>query len=183
MTTLRFLRSDLLSFLPLGDTTLASIGVLSRIFGFITMGLASYYPTTAPWVYCVVSMGSTFFSASNRSILSKLVDRDEKGSLFAIIGVIESLTGVLSGAIYNAIYASTIKDGYSMVLSGLVFFFSAGLYLQPLVIFIWSNRNNRWTKFIERNTHFRIQLSDENSEDLCPIADSEAASNRSNFVL
>lgn len=66
-----------------------------------------------------------------RSMMSKVVLENEQGALFACIACLESLTGSLTLAVYNSIYAATV-----LWFPGFCFLLSAALSLIPFAV-VW----------------------------------------------
>uniref|UniRef100_UPI0037E90665 lysosomal proton-coupled steroid conjugate and bile acid symporter SLC46A3 n=1 Tax=Semicossyphus pulcher TaxID=241346 RepID=UPI0037E90665 len=62
-----------------------------------------------------------------RSMMSKIVSKSEQGALFACLCFLESLTSNVSSAVFNSVYAATVKW-----YPGFVFLLSAGLCAIPL---------------------------------------------------
>ncbi|MEE6472560.1 hypothetical protein FKM82_009653 [Ascaphus truei] len=108
----------------LKDTYIVFIGMISWIGG-ITM--AAFATTTLTMVLVRIPL---LFAAMPlpvlRSMMSKVVLENEQGSLFACIACLESLTGNITIAIFNSVYAASV-----VWFPGFSFLLSAGLCLIP----------------------------------------------------
>ncbi|XP_063807806.1 lysosomal proton-coupled steroid conjugate and bile acid symporter SLC46A3 [Pseudophryne corroboree] len=99
------------------DAYIVFIGMASWIAG-ITM--AAFATTTITMM--LVRLPMLFASMPlpvMRSMMSKVVLENEQGALFACIAVLESLTGSITVAVFNGIYAATVLwfPGFSFLLS------------------------------------------------------------------
>ncbi|KAM4796759.1 lysosomal proton-coupled steroid conjugate and bile acid symporter SLC46A3 [Rhinophrynus dorsalis] len=113
----------------LKDAYIVFIGMVSFIGG-ITM--AAFAKTT---IFMMLVRIPLLFAAMPlpvlRSMMSKVVLEDEQGALFACIACLESITGILTIAIYNGIYAATV-----LWFPGFCFLLSAALCLIPFGV-VW----------------------------------------------
>ncbi|XP_049896432.1 solute carrier family 46 member 3 [Epinephelus moara] len=64
-----------------------------------------------------------------RSMMSKIIPKSEQGALFAFLSFLESLTGNVSSAVFNSVYAATVAW-----YPGFAFLLSAGLCAIPLFV-------------------------------------------------
>lgn len=113
----------------LKDAYIVFIGIASWIGG-VTM--AAFATTTLtmmlvrlPLLFSVMPLPVL------RSMMSKVVLENEQGALFACIACLESLTGSLTLAVYNSIYAATV-----LWFPGFCFLLSAALSLIPFAV-VW----------------------------------------------
>ncbi|XP_018410979.1 PREDICTED: solute carrier family 46 member 3 [Nanorana parkeri] len=113
----------------LKDAYIVFIGITSWIAGIV---MAAFATTTTTMMLVRVPL---LFSAMPlpviRSMMSKVVLENEQGALFACIACLESLTGSLTIAIFNSIYAATV-----LWFPGFCFLLSAGLSLIPFGV-VW----------------------------------------------
>uniref|UniRef100_A0A8C5WET8 Lysosomal proton-coupled steroid conjugate and bile acid symporter SLC46A3 n=1 Tax=Leptobrachium leishanense TaxID=445787 RepID=A0A8C5WET8_9ANUR len=113
----------------LKDPYIVSIGMISCITGAIVAAFAtttvSMMLVRLPFLFAAMPLPVL------RSMMSKVVLEHEQGALFACIACLESLTGILTLAIFNSVYASTV-----MWFPGFSFLLSAGLTLIPFGI-LW----------------------------------------------
>ncbi|NWH74990.1 S46A3 protein, partial [Piaya cayana] len=114
----------------LKDIYIVFIGIFSYIGGMV---MAAFAKTTllmflvrVPSLLCLMPVPVL------RSMLSKVVLPDEQGAVFACIACLEVVTGTISLAVFNIIYAATVAW-----FSGFSFLLSAGLCLLPLAALCW----------------------------------------------
>lgn len=69
-----------------------------------------------------MSIGAGLIITSSRGVLSKLVASDELGAVFAMVGLFESLTPILSITLFTAIYNNTLDffPGTAFLLAGVI---------------------------------------------------------------
>ncbi|KAI5279535.1 Solute Carrier Family 46 Member 3 [Manis pentadactyla] len=108
------------------DIHMAFIGILTTMAG---MALTAFAKTTLmmflvrlPFLFTVVPLSVL------RSMMSKVVDSTEQGTLFACIAFLETLGGVTAVSTFNGIYAATVAW-----YPGFTFLLSAGLLLIPVI--------------------------------------------------
>ncbi|XP_053564453.1 solute carrier family 46 member 3 [Bombina bombina] len=113
----------------LNDSYIVFIGILSCIGGLI---MAAFAKTTlimmlvrVPFLFAAMPLPVL------RSMMSKVVLETEQGALFACIACLEALTGNITIAVYNGIYAATV-----LWFTGFSFLLSAGLSLLPFGV-VW----------------------------------------------
>ncbi|XP_064601912.1 lysosomal proton-coupled steroid conjugate and bile acid symporter SLC46A3-like [Liolophura sinensis] len=115
----------LLSLLPLlkkiglRDSTLVLTGLVSKVAGLVLLGLSS--KTWMVFLVPVVSMLEGYPSAGCRSLMSRMVEKDEQGKIFGAVASIESIATLLASVIFNNIYSAT------QFYPGLTFQIMAGL--------------------------------------------------------
>ncbi|KAG8452856.1 hypothetical protein GDO86_004591 [Hymenochirus boettgeri] len=113
----------------LKDPYIVFIGMASWVGGII---MAAFSTTTISMMLVRIPL---MFAAMPlpvlRSMMSKVVLEGEQGALFACIACLESLTGILTLVVFNAIYAGTV-----LWFPGFSFLLSAGLCLLPFGI-VW----------------------------------------------
>ncbi|KAM5180098.1 lysosomal proton-coupled steroid conjugate and bile acid symporter SLC46A3 [Mantella aurantiaca] len=113
----------------LKDVYIVFIGIGSWIAG---IALAAFATTTVTMMLVRIPL---LFSAMPlpvmRSMMSKVVLENEQGALFACIACLESLTGSLTIAFFNSIYAVTV-----LWFPGFSFLLSAALCIIPLGV-LW----------------------------------------------
>ncbi|XP_047463824.1 solute carrier family 46 member 3 [Mugil cephalus] len=102
-------------------------GILSVVSGMIVMSFAT---TTLLMFVARVPMLLTIMPFPVlRSMMSKIVSKSEQGALFAFLSFLESLTGNVSSAVFNSIYAVTVAW-----YPGFAFQLSAGLCFIPFSV-------------------------------------------------
>ncbi|KAM6985193.1 lysosomal proton-coupled steroid conjugate and bile acid symporter SLC46A3 [Aplochiton taeniatus] len=103
------------------------LGILSVMVG---MALVAFAKTT---LMMFLVRGPMFLAIMPfpvlRSMMSKVVSKSEQGALFACVAFVESLSGTVSGAVFNSVYAATVAW-----FSGFSFLLGAGLCLIPMAI-------------------------------------------------
>lgn len=119
----------LLHYFHLPDTCIGMLGTVSRIAGLILFGLSS----TDFMVYsCIAAyMLSEFALPAVRSMLSKIVESDEKGKIFAVTTILQNLCYFTGSLILNSIFEA------SSFFHGLVFQIVAILHVVTLAIFCY----------------------------------------------
>ncbi|KAM8975856.1 lysosomal proton-coupled steroid conjugate and bile acid symporter SLC46A3 [Pelodytes ibericus] len=113
----------------LKDSHIVFIGMVSWMAGMIPAAFAK--TTTAMMLVRIPLLFASMPLPVLRSMMSKLVLEDEQGALFACIACLESVTGILTIALFNVIYASTV-----IWFPGFCFVLSAGLCLIPFGV-VW----------------------------------------------
>ncbi|OPJ81099.1 lysosomal proton-coupled steroid conjugate and bile acid symporter SLC46A3 [Patagioenas fasciata] len=114
----------------LKDIYIVFIGIFSYIGGMV---MAAFAKTTllmflvrVPSMFCLMPIPVL------RSMLSKVVLPGEQGAVFACIACLEVVTGTISLAVFNILYAATVAW-----FSGFSFLLSAGFCLIPLSVLCW----------------------------------------------
>lgn len=120
----------------LSDTALSALGVTSKILSLVWLG----FTVNEGMLFCVpvVSMISTFCIPPVRSLLSKLVEANEQGRVFALMMVVESLCTALGSVLYNGVYPATRQ-----LFHGLVFVMGAATLVVPAALLYWVHRRLR----------------------------------------
>ena len=90
--------------MKLNDLTIVFIS-LSSLFGAIAIILVA---EDYRWIYlsCVLKMFSDITTISVRACLTKVVDKDDIGKVFACVGAVQAMVGFLN-PLYNLIYQET----------------------------------------------------------------------------
>lgn len=91
-------------FFKMRDTTAAIMGISSRMAGLIFLGLAR--SDRMMFICPVFFIFSDYSIPALRSILSKLVNADETGKLFAFMASLQNIS-FLTGTLFNTIYLYT----------------------------------------------------------------------------
>ncbi|XP_033104951.1 solute carrier family 46 member 3-like isoform X2 [Anneissia japonica] len=132
------------------DTVLIIIGVVMRMGAYTLLA----FSRTTWMVFLVPLLASTSAvpAATSRSMMSKIVDQNEQGSLFAFMASLETLTVSLASAIFNALYPATLN----ILEGGFVFITMAILLIIPVILMCWIHElktmEASYTKLIEGNT-------------------------------
>ncbi|XP_042212999.1 solute carrier family 46 member 3-like [Homarus americanus] len=116
--------------LKVSDATLGIVACLSEIVHHILEGCAPY-----SWFFYLASVVSSVGGLAlvvSRSIISKIVPRDELGKVFSMLAFWESILPLVSHPLYTAVYNATIED-----YPGTIYFLSATFLGVTTVIFIW----------------------------------------------
>ncbi|XP_026564717.1 solute carrier family 46 member 3 [Pseudonaja textilis] len=114
----------------LRDSYLVFIGIFSYMGGSI---MAAFANTTLLMMLVRIPSMLLFVPIPViRAMLSKIVLPNEQGALFACIACLEVVTGTISTAVFNTIYAMTVAwfPGFSFLLS-------AGFCILPLSLMSW----------------------------------------------
>lgn len=111
----------------------ALIGVLSSMSKILSSFVYAFAVTN--WqIYLapiVEILNGTSFIAM-RSIVSKLVDRDELGKVYSLFGVAEALMPLVYAPMYTTVYTATLKT-----LPGAFFLLGGALTAPAVIIFFW----------------------------------------------
>ncbi|XP_054724415.1 proton-coupled folate transporter-like [Uloborus diversus] len=120
----------LFHFFHVPDYFVGIIGILSKVAGFIVFGLskndAMIYSCAALFIF------SEFPVPVLRSMLSKTVDADEKGRIFAFATILQNLSYFLGSLTLTTIFKNT-----ESFFPGLCFEVAAGLQVLALLIFLF----------------------------------------------
>ncbi|CAF0843314.1 unnamed protein product [Brachionus calyciflorus] len=120
-------------FFKLPDYFLLVIGLTSEFLNLVVFSLASRF-TWIVWLGPVAYMCSNYFAVCVRSYASKLVDKNETGKVFGLVGVTEFLVLLTSSTAFSLIYKQTVSTFPS-----LVFIVGCGICIlicYPFLIFI-----------------------------------------------
>lgn len=119
---------------PLNDGTLITIGLLSRTLAIIMIGLSTIASSDLFMIFALVSIiFAEYPIPAIRSMISKIVEPDEKAQMFAVLAAIQSICFFTGGIgfleIYNAVL-EPISNGPGWI------FITIG-FLQLLSMFIF----------------------------------------------
>ncbi|RWS04055.1 proton-coupled folate transporter-like protein [Dinothrombium tinctorium] len=113
----------------MSDTVIGILGFFSKFTGLAIMGIA----TTPAHIFLSVllSIFNGFTMPATRSILSKIVDEDERGKLFALIASIQNFVLCMSNFVFAWMFSSTIHFflGFSFEIVAIFQFISLIIYL------------------------------------------------------
>ncbi|KAJ2947658.1 hypothetical protein O0L34_g17462 [Tuta absoluta] len=127
--------------------TLFSVGVFSHLMKFddAIIGVIScmskilsgfmYAFSTQTWHIYIAPIIEIFNGTSfiaMRSMVSKLVDKDELGKVNSIFGLAEAMMPLVYAPMYTTVYTATIKS-----FPGAFFLLGGGLTVPAVVIFLW----------------------------------------------
>ncbi|KAH7643058.1 hypothetical protein HUG17_9749 [Dermatophagoides farinae] len=116
--------------LQFGDLRLALLGVLSLMSQCILRG--SWQHEIGLYLSFIAGTLAPLSVIGIRSRLSKIIDNDERGKLFALLAIVEAVTPGIASLFYSIIFTSTID-----VYPGLVFQLAAFILLIPLLAIIF----------------------------------------------
>lgn len=108
-----------------GDMTLSLLGVLSLMFQCILRG--SWQHENGLYLSFILGSLAPLSFIGIRSRLSKIIDEDERGKLFALLAIIEAIIPGMASFFYSTIFASSID-----IYPGLAFMLAAFMLLCPL---------------------------------------------------
>ncbi|XP_054481129.1 solute carrier family 46 member 3 [Anoplopoma fimbria] len=103
------------------------MGILSVVSGMVLLAFAK--TTFLMFMVRVPMLLSIMPFPVLRSMISKIISKSEQGALFACLSFLESLTSNVSTAVFNSVYAVTLKW-----FPGFTFLLSAGLCVIPLFV-------------------------------------------------
>ncbi|TKR87875.1 hypothetical protein L596_012208 [Steinernema carpocapsae] len=130
------------------DTSLAIIGLISRGLG--RLWLCIVWDTHSVYFLILFDMLSRFSPAALRSLLSKSVNTNEQGQMFALVGVIEAAGNLLSAAIFHTLFPFSIS-----FFPQLSFVLMTACIIIPIAL-IWFNRVD-----IEKGPQMRLQAEED----------------------
>ncbi|XP_064603475.1 lysosomal proton-coupled steroid conjugate and bile acid symporter SLC46A3-like [Liolophura sinensis] len=122
----------------LPDAKIAMLSTISFFLGVVVQGFA--------WndilMFTSVTVGAFASAAISlvRAILSKLTPQGQHGAMFGSVAVIEAITMLTNGIVFNVIYRSTLS-----LFHGAVYMFMGGLLLVAVGLFIVLERGKRRT--------------------------------------
>lgn len=116
------------------DTTLGIIGLISKVFASVVLGLAS--ETWHIFVVAVIGILQGFTSAALSSIMSSMVEKNEQGKLFGLIATMESIAILFATLVFNNLYPVTLS-----FFRGFCFLISAGLLVIAFIVMIYLHRS------------------------------------------
>lgn len=112
------------------DTIFGMLGILSKMTGLIVLGLST--TTTLAFLSTLFFIFSEFPVPAIRSILSKQVDPDEKGKIFAFVQFLQNLSYIISSQIFSQLFVAT-----SSIFQGLSFEIVAILQAGAFLILLY----------------------------------------------
>ncbi|XP_076304916.1 lysosomal proton-coupled steroid conjugate and bile acid symporter SLC46A3-like [Tachypleus tridentatus] len=111
------------------DTLIGLIGTLSRGLGLAVLG----FSTTSFLVYisALIFVFSEIPIPAIKSALSKLVEPDEKGKIFAFMSGIQNICFLTGSLIFNNLYPATASffKGFSFLLAALLQLFAGAIFV------------------------------------------------------
>ncbi|CAG0897264.1 unnamed protein product [Darwinula stevensoni] len=112
------------------DIHVCILGILSKQAGFLLLA----FSTNTPMMFSVALLGmmGSCSIAAVRSLLSQLVEQEEEGKMFAMVGALEMVCTLLGSLIFNGLYPA-LRD----IVRGLIFLISATSLLVSLFILMF----------------------------------------------
>lgn len=104
----------------LPDAGLAISGFLSKLLTLVNLGLSGSSAQVFGGI--ALSAFSEFTMPGIRSMLSKLVDSDERGKAFSFLGLLQNVCQFIGSLIFPAVYRSTLSfcPGLAFITAGLM---------------------------------------------------------------
>lgn len=93
------------------DTVIVAIGALAHSLGRICFALAS--ETWMMWMGASIASFGPIVAPALRSITSKLVPSDERGSIFSLLSACDNAIPMISGVLYTQVYNATLASGFA----------------------------------------------------------------------
>ncbi|XP_070578160.1 proton-coupled folate transporter-like [Ptychodera flava] len=137
----------------LHDTTIAMIGTIFRMGAYVMIAFS-----TETWMMFIVPVLMSMAgipAASVRSLLSKVINADEQGSLFSFMAACESLISFIASFIFNSLYPATLH----ILNGGLVYILMAIILGISLVLLFMTGYSMR------QITNYYGTLHEENPAD------------------
>ncbi|KAK3750027.1 hypothetical protein QZH41_008667 [Actinostola sp. cb2023] len=113
----------------LTDFIIAVIGLAIACVMFVFFGFSTH-----KWMMffgAIFALGGGLPVPCMRSIMSKCVESNEQGTMFAAVASLEVLFTLLASLIFNTLYSKTVSW-----LPGFAFFLMAGILLIPVIILL-----------------------------------------------
>ncbi|XP_071541507.1 proton-coupled folate transporter-like [Panulirus ornatus] len=142
------------------DMILALIGLVSKVGGLTLLSVAS--EDTAVFISSALSMLSTWPLPTLRSAMSKLVEPNEQGKMFACVALLENACALVASGLFNSIYPATRH-----IFRGLTFLMAVGLLIIPIVILSALHKAlHKFSKYdsVELAEEAREEFEDEEQE-------------------
>lgn len=114
------------------DTFVCLLGLASKGAGLLNFGLST--TTTHAFISIILYMFSEYTMPSLRSIISKLVDEDEKGKAFSFLGSLSNLVQLMGSFILPTIFTQVVHW-----FPGLPFVIVAALQLIGCILLLYVN--------------------------------------------
>lgn len=93
------------------DTIIVAIGSCAHMLGRFCFAFAS--ETWMMYLGASIASFGPIVAPALRSITSKLVPSDERGSIFSLLSACDNAIPMFSGVIYTQIYNATLGNGYA----------------------------------------------------------------------
>lgn len=116
--------------LKLGDMRLAIIGIVSLLAQCILRG--GWQHETGLYLSFIFGCLAPLSFIGVRSRLSKIIDDDERGKLFALLAIVEAVTPGIASVFYSMVFSASID-----IYPGLCFMLAAFILLLPLLAIIF----------------------------------------------
>lgn len=108
------------------------IGIISTICTLISKPIYAFAVTT--FMFYVGTTVDIFVSTKAiaiKSIISKIINADELGKIFSVLGILESVATFIFPSLYSFVYLKTVET-----FIGAIYFLSEFLFLLTLVLFM-----------------------------------------------
>lgn len=116
------------------DMLLVAAGLLSKVAGLVFLALA--WNDATIFSSAAIALLSSWPVSTLRAAMSKLVEPNEQGTLFAFVALLENSCTLLASGVFNSLYPATRH-----VLKGFPFFMAAVLLFCPLIIISFLHRS------------------------------------------
>lgn len=116
--------------LKLGDMRLAIIGIVSLLAQCTLRGACQH--ETGLYLSFIFGCLAPLSFIGVRSRLSKIIDDDERGKLFALLAIVEAVTPGIASVFYSMVFSASID-----IYPGLCFMLAAFILLLPLLAIIF----------------------------------------------
>lgn len=117
-------------FLKVPDHLIAALGILSKMAAYVVFGLSNNNTLVYSCIACY--MFSEYPVPAIRSILSKIVDVDEKGRIFAFTTILQNFCFLIGSFVLTSVFKSTTE-----IFPGLCFEIVAALQAIALLIVLY----------------------------------------------
>ncbi|KAK4884691.1 hypothetical protein RN001_000962 [Aquatica leii] len=117
-------------YLGLDDALLGVISSISKIAGCIVYTLAK--TPTLFYIGTLLEVFNGIAFVASRSIITKIVSKEELGKVNSLFGIAESITIVIYGPMYSAIYKASLYT-----FPGTFFIIGVVLTIPPILIYLW----------------------------------------------
>ena len=143
------------------DTTIIMIATLGMIVGQFLEAFNT--KISVIFISAVLKLLWNTITTISRSAITKLMESDEVGKAFSVLGVLGALFPVITKPFYSYLYKTTLET-----FPGAFFVLSASLYILVLLLLIYTHFGMKRQEFMieDKNTNGRkmsINLSEKQS--------------------
>lgn len=110
----------------------AMIGIVSTVCTLISKPIYAFAVTTFMFYFgTTVDIFVSTKAIAIKAIISKLIEADELGRIFSVLGILESCAAFVFPSLYSFVYLKTVES-----FIGAIYFLSEFLFLLTLILFM-----------------------------------------------